>query len=384
MLREVAQRLSRCVDADESIYRFGGEEFVVLLAGADRRAAERTAERMHAAVRGSSIAGLDVTMSFGVTASVAGQPFEFDPVFARADAALYEAKLAGRDQVRVAIAPAEEPVVVEHLPVRGGAARVTDDTGQARAARARERRGDPDPLADEVPEAAPGTVTSTKAGPVLVPENDGSWLVANALERDHMLDLNARLRGIFAGCAVLAFAGLLATVPWYGWALLPAPVMGAAMYHLVQRHIERWRRPEYVLVAAWLFFQFAIAIGFSAAKHAPVFALVMFVLVVPGMGAIFPRRGVIISTALTAALIVGSALYVDAHAVLANPALVTFPLALLGTTALIGSAVGRSAVSHRGASVVDELPDCSTAPRCTPASRSSVYARSSRARTSRS
>ena len=36
-----------------------------------------------------------------------------------------------------------------------------------------------------------------------------------------MLDLNARLRGIFAGCAVLAFAGLLATVPWYGWALLP-------------------------------------------------------------------------------------------------------------------------------------------------------------------
>ena len=81
----------------------------------------------------------------------------------------------------------------------------------------------------------------------------------------------------------------------------------------------------------------------------------MFVLVVPGMGAIFPRRGVIISTALTAALIVGSALYVDAHAVLANPALVAFPLALLGTTALIGSAVGRSAVSHRGASVVDEL-----------------------------
>ena len=101
----------------------------MLLAGADRRSAERTAERMHAAVRGASIAGLDVTMSFGVTASVAGQPFEFDPVFARADAALYEAKLAGRDQVRVAIAPAEEPVVVEHLPVRGGAARAADDTG---------------------------------------------------------------------------------------------------------------------------------------------------------------------------------------------------------------------------------------------------------------
>ncbi len=354
VLREVAQRLSRCVEADESIYRYGGEEFLILLAGADVRSAQRTAERMRRAVGERSVAGLDVTMSFGVTASVAGQPFEFEPVFARADAALYEAKVGGRDQVRLAVAPIEEPVAVEHLPTRGAGTPAADESGRARPVRARERRGDaPSPEVDQ-PAGARGASSAEPPAP-RGDEDDGSWLIANALEREHMLDLNARLRGIFVGCAVLAFAGLVATVPWYGWAILPAPLLGAAMYHLVQRHIERWRRPEYVLVAAWLFLQFTIAVGFGSATHAPLFALPMFVLLVPGMGAIFPRRGVIISTAFTAVLIVVSALHADAHSVLANPILVAFPLALLLAIALVGSAVGRSAVSHRNASVVDDL-----------------------------
>ncbi len=160
---------------------------------------------------------------------------------------------------------------------------------------------------------------------------------------------------IFVGCAVLAFAGIVSTVPWFGWATLPAPIAGAAMYHLVQRHIERFRRPEYLLVVAWLLFQLAIAVGFSRAREAPLFGLALFVLMVPGMSAIFPRRGVIIGTAFTALLIVATGLYLNADAVLANPAIIAFPLALLGTISLIGSAVGRSAFRNRGASVVDPL-----------------------------
>ena len=355
VLREVAHRLSRCVDADESIYRYGGEEFLVLLAGADRRGAERTAERMRKAVCATPIAGLDVTMSFGVTASVAGQPFEFDPVFARADAALYEAKVHGRDQVRVAIAPSDEPGAIEHLPMRRTFVRAEQDPAPVRAIRARERRTDPAP-------ELPGDIGAVRAGeqptgarPVRAPVDDGSWLVANGLEREHMLDLNARLRGIFIACAIVAFAGLLATVPWYGVLILPAPLLGAAGYHVVQRHIEQFRRPEYMLVCGWMLFQTTIAIGFAMATNDPIFALSLFTLLVPGMGAIFPRRGVIISTAFTAVLMIATALYLDSGAVLANPAVVAFPLALLGSSAFIGSAVGRSAVSHRNASVVDEL-----------------------------
>jgi hypothetical protein len=40
-----------------------------------------------------------VTMSFGVAASAGGRAFDFEAVFAEADAALYEAKRSGRDRV---------------------------------------------------------------------------------------------------------------------------------------------------------------------------------------------------------------------------------------------------------------------------------------------
>jgi len=353
VLREVSQRLSRAVAADESLYRYGGEEFVVLLAGADRRAAERTAERMRHAVRAGSIAGQDVTMSFGVAASIPGQPFDFDAVFARADAALYGAKLAGRDQVHAAVAPAEEAPAPIRMSDHRGHAVDADGSTRRRVGRVRTRRTDA--AADEGPGDAIRTRPTARASSAHATDDVGSWLVANALEREHMLDLNARLRVIFIRCAVLAFVGIIASVPWFGWAILPAPLMAAAMYHLVERNIERYRRPEYVLVAAWLMFQLAIAIAFTAADGSPLFALSLFVLLVPGMSAIFPRRGVVIGTAFTALLIVVTGLIIDAHAVAANPAVVAFPLALLGTVSLIGSAIGRSAFSHRGASVVDQL-----------------------------
>jgi len=54
-------------------------------------------------------AGVKLTMSFGVSASKRGDEFDYDEVFAVADAALYEAKRGGRDQV---VARAKEAVLV--------------------------------------------------------------------------------------------------------------------------------------------------------------------------------------------------------------------------------------------------------------------------------
>jgi PleD family two-component response regulator len=45
-------------------------------------------------------------MSFGVAASGRGEAFDFEELYARADAALYVAKRSGRDQVRSGAAPA--------------------------------------------------------------------------------------------------------------------------------------------------------------------------------------------------------------------------------------------------------------------------------------
>jgi PleD family two-component response regulator len=44
---------------------------------------------------------VQLTMSFGVSASLPGTEFHYDEVFAGADAALYQAKRAGRDKVVV-------------------------------------------------------------------------------------------------------------------------------------------------------------------------------------------------------------------------------------------------------------------------------------------
>jgi diguanylate cyclase (GGDEF)-like protein len=81
----------------------------VLLPGADAAAAGEVAERLRIAVSAFPAGGVDVTMSFGVAGSQGGG-FDYEALFAAADAALYEAKDAGRN--RVVIAAAGDPVAV--------------------------------------------------------------------------------------------------------------------------------------------------------------------------------------------------------------------------------------------------------------------------------
>ena len=70
---------------------------------ADLRESEEVAETLRAAVDAEHPKdGWPVTMSFGVSASARGELFRYHHLFAAADAALYEAKRLGRDQVRAA------------------------------------------------------------------------------------------------------------------------------------------------------------------------------------------------------------------------------------------------------------------------------------------
>jgi diguanylate cyclase (GGDEF)-like protein len=79
--------------------RWGGEEFVVVLPGADADAGHALAERVRGAVAAT---GLGVTVSAGVGAGEA--PFDPGALLASADAAMYAAKRAGRDRTVVATA----------------------------------------------------------------------------------------------------------------------------------------------------------------------------------------------------------------------------------------------------------------------------------------
>ncbi len=84
--------------------RLGGEEFAVLCPDTPADEAARVIDRLRAslagAAAGSTRGGVRFTFSAGVAERVAGEPLS--QLMARADAALYAAKAAGRDRVTVA------------------------------------------------------------------------------------------------------------------------------------------------------------------------------------------------------------------------------------------------------------------------------------------
>lgn len=109
-LREVASCVADAVRGrDDLVARFGGEEFAVLLPGADEAGAAQVARRVLERVRAARLAhpglgpGGTVSLSIGV-ASTAGRDDlrSADDLVRRADAALYRAKAAGRDRVESA------------------------------------------------------------------------------------------------------------------------------------------------------------------------------------------------------------------------------------------------------------------------------------------
>ena len=84
--------------------RLGGEEFVLLLVNTPGEAAVAVIDRLRREVATQTLATeppLTVTTSFGVAELLPGET-SLDALIARADRALYRAKLAGRDRVSFA------------------------------------------------------------------------------------------------------------------------------------------------------------------------------------------------------------------------------------------------------------------------------------------
>ncbi len=110
VLCAVARRLRDNVRSMDMVARIGGEEFLVFLPDPDPEAAYAAAQRLCRQIRdvpvefGNGRAPLRVTASFGVAMGAPGEPLA--SALARADAALYRAKDAGRDTVTRAAPPA--------------------------------------------------------------------------------------------------------------------------------------------------------------------------------------------------------------------------------------------------------------------------------------
>jgi diguanylate cyclase (GGDEF)-like protein len=104
VLRRVADLLQEGLPKADLLARYGGEEFAVVFARADRDAAIAVAEKMRAAVESAAIVngGAEsgrVTVSIGV-AVFPDDARRIDALVDCADAALFAAKRAGRNQVR--------------------------------------------------------------------------------------------------------------------------------------------------------------------------------------------------------------------------------------------------------------------------------------------
>lgn len=99
LLRQLGQLIEACIGAGQFAARLGGEEFACLLPDSSEAQAERFARRIAAEYRHHA-AGFGSTLSIGV--STYGDGDLLNDLLARADAALYEAKHRGRDQIVVA------------------------------------------------------------------------------------------------------------------------------------------------------------------------------------------------------------------------------------------------------------------------------------------
>ncbi|MEX1051948.1 MAG: GGDEF domain-containing protein [Patescibacteria group bacterium] len=108
VLIEVAQRLRDNVRGSDIVGRYGGEEIVIGLLGANRTDAQAVAENLRQKVAESPFThngtGITVTASFGVAALE--KNMSTSELIDVADKALYRAKEGGRNRVEIAALPA--------------------------------------------------------------------------------------------------------------------------------------------------------------------------------------------------------------------------------------------------------------------------------------
>jgi len=99
VLAAVSQRVQTVVDGKGEAYRFGGEEFTLLLPNHTVSEATAVAERARRDVEASPVTGVSVTASFGVS-TFPDHGTTQEGLIQSADTALYDAKNRGRNLVR--------------------------------------------------------------------------------------------------------------------------------------------------------------------------------------------------------------------------------------------------------------------------------------------
>lgn len=183
----------------------------------------------------------------------------------------------------------------------------------------------------------------------------GSWLCRDDFDRQRLLDMEERIKPVRRiAMGILALA-LIAGAPWIGWWTL-IPLAGAAGFFLLaDARLEHSERPEYLMFGAWVGSEVMIALAVSLTGGPAVATLSWIAIPVVTLSARFSLRGVIVGVAIAITLLLAVAFISDAGAVVDNPTVVMAPLALIGATAVLSTALMESDREHRGEAVIDSL-----------------------------
>lgn len=108
VLRHCVEQMKQRLRQADNLGRYGGEEFLLLMPGATVEGAMTAVEGLREAIAGNHtrFGELTIAQSFsaGVWVGVPSADDNGNSLIARADAALYECKAAGRNAVRLAVA----------------------------------------------------------------------------------------------------------------------------------------------------------------------------------------------------------------------------------------------------------------------------------------
>lgn len=319
VLAETARRMAHTLGDHGTLYRFGGDEFVILLQGGDKPPGH-VLERLRTAVNATPIEGCEISLSIGLAQGEQLRTGGHDELFRRADAALCSAKRQGRD--RIVAAGSDVPAERRRPSLRRG----------------------PRPAGQPAPMPAPPRIPSARRA---VP-------TAHETEREHQRSMVRLAYRHSLATAVLAPLAAIVRGFWFGW-WHPVPIIaGGIVLRPLMRTWYRARNPALVAIAVSLLSNVLTPISQVLATSPAFFALPMIALTGLSASASLGRRGGLIIWTGASLCVPASVLLVQPAAI-TDPGVVLVPWLLITFSHLLGHRTGRAMLATRREVLVDPL-----------------------------